>query len=102
LTVSFDVQNIGARAGMDTPQAYILSRAGRAGVRLIGWSRRMLAPGETQHVKLSADPRLLADFVVDQPGWLVPAGDYVVGVGESVGDIKLTATGRMAMLRLAP
>jgi len=102
LTVSFDVQNIGARAGMDTPQAYILSRAGRAGVRLIGWRKRALAPGETQHVTLSADPRLLADFVVDQPGWLVPAGDYVVGVGEGVGDIALRATARVEMLRLPP
>jgi beta-glucosidase len=102
LTISFDVQNVGARAGMDTPQAYVLSRAGRAGVRLIGWSKRALAPGETQHVTLSADPRLLADFVVDQPGWLVPAGDYVVGVGESVGDIALSGTARVEMLRLPP
>jgi len=90
LTVSFDVTNTGTTAGADTPQAYVTSRAGKAGLRLIGWTKRTLAPGETQHVQLVADPRLLADFA--DGGWHVAAGSYVVRVGENAASLPLAAS----------
>jgi beta-glucosidase len=89
LTVSFDITNTGPRAGTDTPQAYVMSRAGKPGLRLTGWVKRGLAPGETQHVQLAADPRLLADFL--DGNWHVEAGHYMVGVGENAGDLRLAA-----------
>ncbi|MDO9433524.1 MAG: glycoside hydrolase family 3 C-terminal domain-containing protein, partial [Phenylobacterium sp.] len=61
LTVSLDVTNTGAAAGIDTPQVYALVTGsdGKESQRLIGWSRVALAPGETRRVTISADPRLL-------------------------------------------
>jgi beta-glucosidase len=102
LKVSFDVKNTGARAGFDTPQVYVRSRAGVAGPRLIGWSKRFLQPGETQHVEVVADGRLLGDFGKILPRWHVEEGDYEVGVGENVGDLGLTATVHMDGADLPP
>ena len=102
LKVSFDVKNTGARAGFDTPQVYVTSRAGVAGPRLIGWSKRFLQPGETQRVEVVADARLLADFGTLLPKWHVEEGDYEVGVGENVADLGLTATVRMDGADLPP
>jgi beta-glucosidase len=102
LLVSFDVSNIGARAGMDVPQVYVTSRGGRAGLRLIGWSKRALAAGETQHVTLTADPRLLADFIAAPAAWHIPAGDYAVAVGENAADRTLTGTVHIDASDVAP
>jgi beta-glucosidase len=102
LTVSFDVTNTGTRPGADTPQAYVTSRAGKPGVRLIGWSKTTLAPGETHHVTLTADPRLLADFAIQTNTWHVPGGDVTVGVGESAVDLPLSATTQIDVRDLQP
>ncbi|MEJ0046496.1 MAG: fibronectin type III-like domain-contianing protein [Rhodospirillales bacterium] len=74
LTISFDVRNVGKRAGMDVPQAYVTSRAGRAGLRLVGWHKQMLQPGESAHVRMTADARLLADYEAVAHKWHVPGG----------------------------
>jgi beta-glucosidase len=102
LTVSFDVTNTGPRPGADTPQAYLTSRAGQPCLRLLGWSKRLLAPGETQHITLSPDPRLLADFAGASGGWHVPAGTISVGVGQSSGDLSLVQSTDIAALDLPP
>jgi beta-glucosidase len=88
LRVAFDVANIGGAEGQDTPQAYLTARNGKATLRLIGWSKRALRPGETQHVSLVVDARLLADAT---PGgsWHLPGGVYDVGVGRDAGDLEL-------------
>jgi beta-glucosidase len=88
LHVAFDVANVGGAEGQDTPQAYLTARDGKATLRLIGWSKRALRPGETQHVSLVVDARLLADAM---PGgsWHLPGGVYDVGVGRDAGDLVL-------------
>jgi beta-glucosidase len=59
VTAAFDVTNTGPRAGIDVPQLYLTARGGVTMLRLLGWSRRVLRPGETQHVEITADPRVL-------------------------------------------
>jgi beta-glucosidase len=81
LHVSFRVTNTGNRAGRDTPQVYVTSRAGRKNQRLIGWGNVELAPGASQRVTVTADARLLADWTRDH--WTVPAGRYDVTVNAS-------------------
>jgi beta-glucosidase len=100
LGVAFDLTNTGRRAGADTPQAYVTSRAGKPGLRLIGWAKRSLAPGETQHVQFTVDPRLLADF--NDGHWQIAAGKYVVGVGENALDLPLTAATQIDARVLPP
>ncbi len=102
VSVGFDVTNTGSRPGADTPQAYLTARAGTPCLRLIGWSKRQLAAGETQHVTISADPRLLADFASGPDRWQLPGGMFTVGVGENAQDIALTATAAVAARDVPP
>jgi len=83
LTVSFDVKNTGGVAGATTPQIYLQSRSGKPMMRLLNYSRMSLAPAEEQHVALSIDPRLLADFDSKANRWHVREGDYVVALARA-------------------
>jgi beta-glucosidase len=102
LTIGFDVRNTGARPGMDVPQAYLTSRGGRQGLRLLGWSKQLLQPGESRHVTLTADPRLLADYEPALHKWHVAAGAMTVAVGANAGDLKLSGSAAVDDRMLAP
>ena len=102
VTVSFDVTNTGAREGMDTPQAYLTSRPGGPLLRLVGFQKVALRPGETRHVTLTADRRLLADYDVARHGWSVAAGTYTVAVGASSADLALSGGAKVTAQRLKP
>ncbi len=86
LTVSFTVTNIGKREGTDVPQLYV-APPGRTH-RLAGWQRLSLKPGESRHVTIKADPRILASFGPN--GWQRAAGTYGIRVAPSanVGGLK--------------
>ncbi|HEY9236661.1 MULTISPECIES: beta-glucosidase [Phenylobacterium] len=85
LSVSFEVTNTGAAAGIDTPQVYafVTGAHGQESQRLVGWTRVALAPGETRTVSVTADPRLLASYDAALPGWRVDEGEIAVAVGAS-------------------
>ena len=100
LSVSFDVTNTGARPGMDAPQIYAAPPSGVR--RLIGWKKLDLKPGETRHVTLSADPRLLAAFDETAHGWKLTAGTYRVAVGASAENLKLEGAAKLAAQRIKP
>jgi beta-glucosidase len=102
LTVSFAIKNTGTRAGADVPQVYLRSAAGRPLVRLIGWDKVQLAPGEQKRVSVSADPRLLASFDTATHGWRVAAGEYRVSVGADAADVGLTGVAMVAAQTLKP
>ncbi|MDE2112464.1 MAG: glycoside hydrolase family 3 C-terminal domain-containing protein [Alphaproteobacteria bacterium] len=102
LTVSFDVTNTGDRAGADVPQVYLISEAGQPQLRLIGFSRVRLAPGQTKHVSLTADPRLLADFDPAANEWAVAAGQYSISVSHSATDSALTGTASLEAATIKP
>ena len=102
LTVSFDVTNTGARHGADVPQAYLTSAAGRKLLRLIGFSRVELAPGETRRVTMVADRRLLGDFDIAKHGWRLRAGEYQVSAGSSAASLPLHGAAKLRAQRLRP
>jgi beta-glucosidase len=86
LTISFDVNNTGDRAGADVPQVYLRSAAGTPMTRLIGFEKIELAPGERKRVSVVADPRLLASFDSAAKGWRVAGGKYTVSVSADATD----------------
>ena len=102
LTVSFDVTNTGTVAGDAVPQVYLTSRTGKSLERLIGFSRVALKPGQSQHVSVTADPRVLADFDAAGHVWRVPAGDYKVMVARSADDSVLDGTAKLDGQTVAP
>ena len=93
VTVSFDVKNVGARAGKDVPQVYVGPKAGgwEAPKRLAGFKKVELAPGATQRVTVTVDPRLLATWDGKAHGWSIAAGQYDIALGASSRAIASTA-----------
>jgi beta-glucosidase len=83
LTVRFEVQNTGASRGAGVPQVYLTSAAGRRVLRLIGFQRVELDPGERRTMSFTADPRLLGSFDERQGRWQVKRGLYRVSIGKS-------------------
>jgi beta-glucosidase len=102
LTVGFDVTNTGSVAGDDVPQVYLTSRTGKALKRLIGFSRVSLTPGQMQHVSVTVDARVLADFDAGGHVWRVPAGDYKIAVGRSAADVTLSGSAELDGETLPP
>jgi len=102
LSVSFDVRNEGKVAGQDVPQLYLTDAAGKARMRLIGWQRVAAQPGETAHVTLKADPRLLADFDEAAHDWRIDAGRYQVALGTSAEDLKLRGAAELKAAKVKP
>jgi beta-glucosidase len=102
LTASFDVTNTGKLAGAAVPQLYLTTRAGARTARLIGFARITLAPGQSQHVSLTIDPRLLADFDTKANDWHTDAGAYGVALARSATDIVETTTITLPAARIAP
>lgn len=90
LSVSFDIHNTGTRTGKTVAQVYAKPPFGVS--RLIGWSKVELAPGETRHVTVTADQRLLAIFDSDANLWRIPDGDFTVRLGGSATEVAAVAT----------
>jgi beta-glucosidase len=93
-SVSFDVKNTGSRDGAEVAQVYVSAPAGgtpRPAHELKGFERVQLAPGETRHVTLTLDSRAFAYYDVPSKSWKVPAGSYIIHVGDSVEHLPLQA-----------
>jgi beta-glucosidase len=91
VSATFTVINTGNRDGADVPQLYLTDAAGEKRMRLLGFERIVLRPGEKREVTVKADPRLLAHFDAGAKRWRIGGGRYHVAVGESAADLKLTA-----------
>jgi beta-glucosidase len=101
VTISLEVKNVGAYRGAAIPQFY-LRRPDDAAfpIRLVGWHRVMLDPGETRRVTATIDPRLLARFDTAAGGWEIAPGRYTVEAGANAGDLLLTTEFTMPAFRL--
>ena len=95
----FAITNTGVRSGATVAQVYAV-RAGRA-KRLIGWSRVQLAPGESRHVVVTADPRLLGDFDAERREWVIAEASYQIEVGTSAVDTVLSAIAQLKRRRIS-
>jgi beta-glucosidase len=100
--VAFDVTNTGGRAGKDAPQFYLVGKQGNPVLRLLGFTKVELEPGQTRRVELTADPRLLAQFDPETSDWRLDAGSYRIAVGSSAEDRALTADAQLAGRRMRP
>ena len=99
ITATFTVTNTGSRAGADVPQLYLVSAPGHRRMRLIGFERVELRPGESRQVTFITDPRLLAGFDASANQWHMANGEYAVALGRSADSLSLTdrtnLTGRL-------
>jgi beta-glucosidase len=104
VVVSFDVANTGSRQGGETTQVYLSlpASAGEPPKRLVGWKKLELRPGESRHVQLTIDPRMLAIFDVEANNWRVLPGEYRFFAGSSSQDLPLTAVSTLREQRVRP
>ena len=102
LTISFTVRNTGAQAGADVPQVYLTDIAGAPELRLIGWDKLRLAPGEEKRVTVTADPRLLAHFDTKEHRWKLAGGRYGVSLRASALEAGIDGGANVTAATLAP
>jgi beta-glucosidase len=77
------------------PQLYLTDAAGDRRMRLLGFERAELQPGESRRITLTADPRLLGRFDGDARQWRITEGTYKVALGKAADALELTAETRL-------
>jgi beta-glucosidase len=103
VTTSVTVRNSGKRAGAATPQFYVSGPKGaNMSLRLAGWARVDLNPGEDRQVTISIDTRLLATF--DEPArkWRIRPGVYRLTAGFDSERRELAANFELQSFSLPP
>ena len=94
VTVSFDLQNTGKRAGSEVAQLYVhqvKSDVAQPIKRLRGFQRIVLDPGETKHVTLSLPASGLSYYDVLSKKFIVAPGIFDIMVGSSSDDFVFLA-----------
>ena len=103
VTARATVRNSGKRAGTAIPQFYLTGPNGaNILLRLVGWDRVDLEPGEHRGVAVSIDPRLLATFDQGSRRWRIRAGAYQVIAGFDSQHRELTADFELQPASLPP
>lgn len=94
LKVTLTVTNTGKRVGKEIVELYVSDQSGEA-VRpvheLKGFEKVALQPGESKKVTFELGGRAFAFFDEKAHDWRVPNGTFVLEVGASSRDIRLTA-----------
>jgi beta-glucosidase len=103
VTGSATVRNLAKRAGAATPQFYLSGRKGaNIPLRLVGWDRVDLSPGEKQTVTVTIDPRLLATFDETTRTWRIRPGSYQLTAGFDSQQRELAASFELQSASLPP
>jgi beta-glucosidase len=91
-TVTFKVTNTGSRAGSEIAEVYaaLPASAEEPPKRLVGWSKVMLAPGESKEVTVTVDQKYLSIFDEAGDHWKLVPGSYNFMVGGSSQDLPLS------------
>jgi beta-glucosidase len=97
VSATFSVTNSGQRDGADVPQLYLTDAPGEKRMRLLGFERVILKPGESKQVTMVVDPRLLARFDGQAGRWRIAPGRYRIVLGKSAEDPVLNAEVQLPM-----
>ncbi len=94
ITLTFDVKNTGSVKGDEIAQIYLSPADDNANIRQIqlqGFARLTLAPGETKQVTVKLYMEQFGYYSHEtQRQWNIAPGNFVIKVGASSADIKLS------------
>lgn len=93
--VSFTVKNVGGVKGAEVAQLYVSAKTTgmfRPEKELKGFARVELEPGEEKTVTIKLNDRSFAVWSITANDWVIEKGEYVISVGASSRDIRLTET----------
>jgi beta-glucosidase len=85
-----EIENVGGVKGKEVVQLYIAPKTKgifRPVRELKGFEKVELMPGEAKTVTFTLDDR---SFAIWADGWRIPAGEYMIEVGSSSRDIRLS------------
>jgi beta-glucosidase len=103
VTAKAMVRNLSERAGAATPEFYLSGPNGaNISLRLVGWARVDLKPGENREVTVSIDPRLLATFDEGGRKWRIQPGAYQLTAGFDSQQRRLAASFELQSASLSP
>lgn len=102
LSAELTLTNTGERAGADVVQVYVEGEGWEAPRRLAGYARVELEPGASASMAIRIDPRLLAVWDSENPGWNRAEGTYTVSVGHSSRDMDGSVAVELPSLHLPP
>lgn len=100
VTVSFDLQNLGPRAGAEVAELYVgdaHSAVPRPVKELEGFAKVFLDPGEKKRVTVTLNRRSFSYYDVKNRRWTAEPGDFSILVGRSSQEIELA--GRFTLTR---
>ena len=81
------IANTGSRAGSDVPQVYLTATPRGHTMRLVGFQRIELQPGEKRSITLTVDPRVIASFDEARSAWVIKSGSYALCVAKSANEL---------------
>jgi beta-glucosidase len=102
LRVTFDISNVGKVAGEAVPQVYLTATPAGTLKRIVGFKRTSLEPGQSAHLQINADTRLLSHFDTKMHAWLLDPGSYQVMIGSSAMDQSLLGSVILTKASLKP
>ena len=88
--VNLSIKNTGSVAGSEVVQLYVAPQTEgifRPARELRGFEKIHLLPGESKTVSFTLDDR---SFAVWSGGWTIPSGRYIIEIGSSSRDIRLS------------
>lgn len=87
LVATVDIRNTGKVAGADVAQLYLKMPEGSATpIRLIGFQKVTLQPGESRRIRIEAEPKTLASFDTADKQWKIAEGRYELQLSRSANE----------------